>query len=110
MPNTNTYTMIGIFIIALVTFGTRVVPFLLFRQDKAVPKFIEYIGTYLPPAVMAMLIIYSVRNVEFNRPHFGAPEILAVFTVAIVHLWKNNYLFSIFTGTITYMILVQFIF
>lgn len=108
-PNT-IYTLSGIIIIALVTLGTRVAPFLFFRQDKPVPKFVEYIGAYLPPAVMAMLIIYSVRNVSISHFPFGIPEIIGILTVAFIHNWKNNYLLSIFTGTVVYMVMVQFVF
>lgn len=105
----NSYTLAAILVIAIVTFGTRYAPFLFFTQDKPTPKFVLYIGTYLPPAVMAMLIIYSVRNVEITNTPFGLPELISILVVGIIHNWKSNYLLSIITGTVVYMTIVQFV-
>ncbi len=109
MPK-NIYTALAIIIIALVTFGTRFAPFVFFKENKPTPKFVLYMGSFLPPAVMAMLIIYSIRNVKFLNFPFGLPEILGILAVGIVHHLKSNYLLSIITGTIFYMVLVQYIF
>ena len=104
------YTLSAILVIVVVTFGTRLVPFIFFGKDKATPKCIVYIGNYLPPAVMAMLIIYCLRNVKLFLFPFGIPEIIGIITVAILHIWKRNNLISIIGGTIVYMIMVQLIF
>ncbi|HEY8890851.1 MAG TPA: AzlD domain-containing protein [Clostridium sp.] len=107
--NTN-YTLIAILVMAVVTFGTRVAPFVLFGKNKPTPKYIVYLGNYLPPAVMAMLIIYCLRNVVLSRFPFGIPEVIGVATVAILHIWKRNNLASIIGGTVVYMIAIQLIF
>lgn len=107
--NTN-YALSVILVIAMVTFGTRVIPFIFFGKDKATPKCIVYIGNYLPPAVIAMLIIYCLKNVKLGAFPFGIPEVIGVITVALLHIWKRNNLASIIGGTAIYMIFVQFIF
>ena len=104
------YTLSAILIMAVVTFGTRVAPFIFFGKDKATPKYIVYIGNYLPPAVMAMLIIYCLRNIKLFMFPFGIPEIIGIIIVAILHIWKRNNLISILGGTVVYMIIVQWIF
>lgn len=106
----NSYTLIAILVIGIVTFAIRIAPFILFGKDKATPKYIEYIGNYLPPAVIAMLIIYCLRNVNISAFPFGIPEVIGVITVAILHIWKRNNLISIIGGTAIYMIAIQFIF
>ena len=104
------YTLTAILIMAVVTFCTRVVPFIFFGKDKATPKYIEYIGNYLPPAVMAMLVIYCLRNIKLFMFPFGIPEVIGIIIVAILHIWKRNNLISILGGTVIYMIMVQWIF
>lgn len=104
------YTLIAILIIAAVTFAIRVAPFILFGKGKTTPKYVTYIGSYLPPAVMSMLIIYCLRNVSLSRFPFGLPELIGIAVVALLHLWKRNNLISIIGGTAMYMIAVQFIF
>lgn len=109
--NVNTsYTLSAIVVIAFVTFVTRVAPFILFGQGKPTPKNILYIGNYLPPAIMTMLIIYCLRNVALSSFPFGIPEVIGVITVATLHVWKRNNLISIIGGTAIYMISIQVIF
>jgi len=109
--NVNTsYTLGAIVVIAFVTFVTRVAPFILFGKGKPTPKNILYIGNYLPPAIIAMLIIYCLRNAVFSSFPFGIPEIIGVITVAALHIWKRNNLISILGGTVIYMISIQVIF
>jgi len=106
----NDYLLIGILIAALVTFATRLAPFVFFGKNKQTPPYIHYIGTYLPPAIMAMLVIYSLRHLSFLTFPFGIPEFLGVLIVVGLHLWKRNTLLSILGGTVAYMLMVQIIF
>lgn len=105
-----TYSIIAIAVAAICTFATRLVPFALFGGKKEVPAVITYLGKVLPPAIIATLIIYCVRSVDFTASPHGAAEIIAIVVTALLHIWKKNTLISIGGGTILYMILVQFIF
>ena len=99
-----------IMVIAVITFALRAAPFILFSRSGKTPKVITYLGNVLPPAVMGMLILYCLRNVSVvDSPH-GLPELIAVATVVVLHLWRKNNLLSILGGTIFYMVLVQFVF
>ena len=69
-----------------------------------------YLGRVLPPAIIAMLIVYCLRGVSFSTPGGWVPQLLCVAVVAGLHLWKHNNLLSIFGGTILYMVLVQAVF
>lgn len=99
-----------IFLVALTTFATRVVPFLIFPKGKEIPGVIQYLGKVLTPAVIGMLVVYCLKSVSvFHAPH-GMPEAIAVFVTAALHVWKRNNLLSIGAGTILYMVLIQMVF
>ncbi len=104
------YSLIAILVAGIVTFAIRLMPFVLFGNGKTTPKYVNYIGNYLPPAVMSMLIIYSLRNVTLSSFPFGLPELMGILAVIALHLWKRNNLISIIGGTALYMIGIQFIF
>lgn len=99
--------------IALCAFGTmitRFLPFIVFRSDKPTPKYIQYIGNALPPAIFGMLVIYCLKDVSLLGGSHGIPEAIAIIAVIALHLWKKNMLLSIAGGTVCYMLLVQFVF
>ena len=99
--------LILVFIMALITFVTRALPFVLFDHGDHPPKAVLYLGRVLPPAV---LIIYCLKDVSFLSPGGWVPALLSCVVVILLHLWKNNDLISIFGGTILYMILIQAVF
>ena len=99
--------------IALCAFGTmitRFLPFIVFRSDKPTPKYIQYIGNALPPAIFGMLVIYCLKDVSLFGGSHGIPEAIAIIAVIALHLWKKNMLLAIAGGTVCYMLLVQFVF
>lgn len=95
-----------ILVVAICTFATRALPFLIFGGKKEVSPVIQYLGKVLPPAIMIILVVYCLRNINFFTGGRGIPEFLAIAVVAILHLWKKNTLLSIGAGTIFYMLLV----
>ncbi|HJA49569.1 MAG TPA: branched-chain amino acid transporter permease [Candidatus Agathobaculum intestinipullorum] len=99
-----------ILVAAVCTFATRVAPFLLFNGKKPIPPIVRYLGEALPPAVIALLVVYCVKNVNWLAAPHGAPELLCIAVTAVLHIWKRNNLLSIGAGTVLYMYLVQNIF
>lgn len=97
-------------VIALTTFATRAVPFLLFPSGKKTPRFIGYLGKTLPFAMIGMLVVYCLKGVAPMRYPYGLPELISLTAVVLLHLWKKNSFLSIGAGTVLYMVLVQFIF
>ena len=45
------------------TMATRYLPFLIFKENKKTPEYIQYLGKFLPSAVFGMLVIYCLKNV-----------------------------------------------
>lgn len=100
----------SIAVMAAVTFLTRALPFLLFDRGGEPPKLVLYLGRVLPPAIIAMLIVYCVKGVTFASPAGWLPTLLAGGAAILLHLWKGNDLLSIFGATALYMFLVQAVF
>lgn len=106
----DTQALILILIMAGITFLVRGLPFLLFPGSKETPPFILYLGKVLPYAIIAMLVVYCMKNVSVTRFPFGLPELIATAAIVAVHIWKRNTLLSIGGGTLLYMFLVQAVF
>lgn len=102
------YEILLISVIAILTFITRVLPFLVFK-NKSYP-IIEYLGDVLPYAIMAMLVVYCLRSVDLLSGNHGICEIIGVGSVILLHLLKRNTLLSIIGGTVIYMLCVQIFF
>jgi len=109
MPGTG-YALTVIAVVAAVTVSTRAVPFLFFGGNRPVPKIVIYLGRALPPAVIAMLVVYCLKDTAITAWPHGLPELIAAAAVVGLQAWKKNSLISIFAGTAVYMLLVQFVF
>ena len=105
-----TQQLITIGIVALITALTRFLPFLIFPASKPTPKYVSYLGKVLPPAVFGMLVVYCLKAVDVTVWSHGLPELIAVLSVAILHLSFKKTLLSIAGGTVVYMLLVQLVF
>lgn len=104
------YSLAIIAVCSAVTIFTRAFPFLFLRSGTGVSKYSVFLGQALPPAVMAMLIVYCLRNTTIVASPHGLPELLAVVAVVLLHKWKHNNLLSILGGTVVYMVLLQVVF
>lgn len=105
MVETSVY--LAIFVMAVANFLTRVFPFLFFVK-KEPPAIIIFIEKNFPPIIMTILIFYTLSSIDFKNELYGLKEFLAIGVTAFLHIRFNNYLVSIFIGTIFYMYLVQF--
>ena len=104
--NSSLYPALVIGVVAVVTWGLRAFPFLLFGK-KPLPKTVQYLGKALPPAIMTVLVIYCLRDTAFGSFPFGIPEIISCALVVILQIIKNNMYLSIIAGTVCYMILIR---
>ena len=107
---TPTQALASIAVMAAVTFLTRALPFLLFDHGDHPPRIILYLGSVLPPAIIAMLIVYCLKGVSFSTPAGWVPALVAGLAAVLLHLWKGNDLISIFGATVLYMAMVQGVF
>ena len=104
MSLTNVFIAIGI--MAFITFLTRVFPFLFFRNGQP-PEMILFIGKFIPPTLITILVVYCLKDIPLERLPYGFNELIAVLVVIVLHLKVGNPLVSIFGGTLLYMFLIQ---
>lgn len=104
--------MNAVFVIAvtaLVTMLTRFLPFAVFGK-RPLPRVVVYLGRVLPPAIMAALVVYCLKDIDMTAFPFGLAELISVAVTALVHLWRRNTLLSIALGTACYMVLIRTVF
>lgn len=106
----NGYVIATVVVAALITAGLRFAPFLIFGSGRKTPELVTYLGKVLPYAIMGMLVVYCMKDVSLTSAPFGIPEALGCIIVALLHIWKRNTLLSIGAGTVSYMLMVQFLF
>ena len=105
----NRTAVIAIAVMALITFGLRAAPFLLFTGEKTPGKRLLYLGRTLPPAVMGMLVVYCYKGTSFAELTGWLPGLLAGLFTALLQIRKRNALLSITAGVIAYMVLIRLI-
>ena len=110
MRLTTVQTLVILLAVAAGTQITRWLPFVLFPEHREPPKVVAYLGRVLPPAMMGLLVVYSLRSVDILSGSHGLPEAIAVAVTALLHLWRRSTLLSILAGTAVYMVLVQVVF
>lgn len=89
-----------------ITFFLRAFPFLIFRGERKIPSWLEVLGKNLPPAIMAVLVVYCLKDVRGNFSQTGIRQLIAGLVVAVTYKWKHNTLLSILVGTVAYMLLL----
>lgn len=104
------YTWCAVGIIAAVTILLRILPFIVFSNNRQTPKIIEKLGALLPYAIMGMLVVYCLKEVTFTSLSGFLPALISSVLVGVLYVWKRNTLISIIAGTVCYMILMQTIF
>ncbi|HCJ07333.1 MAG TPA: branched-chain amino acid permease [Lachnospiraceae bacterium] len=101
------YILVAVAVSAVITFGLRAFPFALFGGSRKMPETIVKLGKVLPATIMAVLIVYCVKDSLDNVIGTGIPKLIAVLTVAGSYKWKHNTFVSIAVGTLMYMVLLR---
>ena len=101
--------LIAIFVSAVITFGLRALPFLVFQEGKELPDQIKRLGMVLPSSIMAVLIVYCLKDVGDNFMADGLWKLIAAAITAVSYKWKHNTLLSIISGTAVYICMISVI-
>ncbi|MEE1066832.1 MAG: AzlD domain-containing protein [Acutalibacteraceae bacterium] len=107
---TDKHYWISLAIMVFVTALLRFLPFMVFGGKRKTPAIIEKLGRTLPFAVMGMLVIYCLKDVSFTAVSGFLPQLIGCLVTGLLYVWKKNTLLSILVGTVSYMLLVQFVF
>ena len=103
----NTHAMLIVLIAGIVTVALRVTPFIIWSGERKTPEYIMWLGNILPYAIMAMLVVFCLRNIDLGTVSSWAPAIIAVVVTGAIQAWKRNSIYSIIAGTVCYMVLIQ---
>lgn len=101
------YSILLVAVASLLTIFLRAVPFLLFSGSRKMPPIVKKITADLPPAIMAVLVIYCIKDSFSSFNYTTLATLIAVVVVVLLHLLKKNMLLSIFGGTAVYMICIR---
>lgn len=108
MADLHTWGLVAV--IASVTALLRFLPFVIFSDNRKIPKTIEKLSKILPYAIMGMLVVYCLKEISFGSVSGFVPALIACVVVGVLYVWKRNTLISIICGTLCYMVLVQVVF
>lgn len=97
-------------IIAVATLIIRFLPFIIIRNSIAERRYIKFLGDMMPYSMIALLVIYCLKDVNLIKYPYGIPELISIAIIIVLHILKRNVLISIGVGTVIYMFLVQVIF
>ena len=104
-----TELFITIAICSLTTIATRFAAFAIFPKGRKVPAFVSWLGKELPGAVMAMLLVYCLKDLSFGAAAGWTPAVAGMAATVALHLWKKQMILSIAGGTAVYMVLLRVI-
>lgn len=106
------YLLLAVAIMTAITAALRFLPFVVFKDPThaKAAKHLEYLGETLPFALMVMLVVYCLREVNFTDMINWVPALLASIATVGLYAWRRSTLLAILGGTVSYMVLVQAVF
>lgn len=96
--------VIMILVMAIFTFLTRAIPFLLFSGKRELKGFMKRLADILPLSMIAVLVIYCLKDTINQHTPQNLVTLFSCAVVCILHWFKGNTLLSIGTGTVIYMV------
>ena len=97
------HTILAIAVAVLCTLAMRALPFLFFRGKRTMPGWLSRLGDALPGAMMAVLVVYCLKDGFASPVRIGIPQAIGVLAVVASYKWKHKTLPSIVLGTAVYM-------
>ena len=101
-----TKLVLVILLMSAITFATRALPFIFFQNRKP-PRFLAMIEEQIPPAIMVILVFFSVKDAQISIWPYGMPQLAGIAVVIALQLWRRNPMLSILAGTACYMALIR---
>ena len=99
--------IIAIAVSAVVTFALRALPFIAFSGQRRMPKWLEDLGAALPTAIMAVLIVYCLKDIPTDYRTAAIPKLCGVIVTVISYKWRHSTIMGLAAGTAVYMLLLR---
>ncbi len=103
------HALIAVVLMTLVTFSLRALPFVAGSFLKRY-QWVASLGNFLPPAIMALLLMHSVNELSIQSNTAYWPEGISVALTLVVHFFWRKPLVSILSGTGLYVLLLHIFF
>ncbi|MBP5463585.1 MAG: AzlD domain-containing protein [Treponema sp.] len=87
-----------------VIFCERLFPFALFSRRNP-PPVVQFIARYIPSMVIAILVVYSLKDLDLQLWPFGIPSFAGIAATLLLNLIFKNYMLTIFGSTALFMVL-----
>ncbi len=106
---TTGYILAAVFIAAGITFLLRLLPFGL-KKALAGSELLDALSHWIPLGAVALLAIYAVAKINYSSFATAAPYLAGLVVTVGVHLWRKNMVLSMVAGTVTCVVLANWVF
>ena len=106
---TTGYILAAILVAAVITFLLRLLPFGL-KKALAGSELLDALSHWIPLGAVALLAIYAVAKIDYSSFATAAPYLAGLMVTVAVHLWRKNMVLSMVAGTVTCVVLANWVF
>lgn len=106
---TTGYILAAILVAAGITFLLRLLPFGL-KKALAGSELLDALSHWIPLGAVALLAIYAVAKIDYSSVETAAPYLAGLVVTVGAHLWRKNMVLSMVAGTVTCVVLANWVF
>ena len=106
---TTGYILAAILVAAGITFLLRLLPFGL-KKALAGSELLDALSHWIPLGAVALLAIYAVAKINYSSVETAAPYLAGLVVTVGAHLWRKNMVLSMVAGTVTCVVLANWVF
>ena len=106
---TTGYILAAILVAAGITFLLRLLPFGL-KKALAGSELLDALSHWIPLGAVALLAIYAVAKIDYSSFATAAPYLAGLVVTVGAHLWRKNMVLSMVAGTVTCVVLANWVF
>ncbi|AZQ51180.1 branched-chain amino acid transporter permease [Burkholderia cenocepacia] len=94
--------------ISVVTIGLRYAPILLMKRLEK-NGYLRYLGECMPPGVMILLVLYTLKDKDVTRYPYCLPDLMALALSVLIYWKSRNALLAIGAGLASYIFAVNLV-
>ena len=106
---TTGYILAAILVAAGITFLLRLLPFGL-KKALAGSELLDALSHWIPLGAVALLATYAVAKINYSSVETAAPYLAGLVVTVGAHLWRKNMVLSMVAGTVTCVVLANWVF
>lgn len=103
------YVALCVFMGFLATYGSRILPLLLFKKASRKNETLAFIQKNMPLMIMVILVFYTLFNYDLSNFKILCNIIFSSFLALLLQVIFKNSLLSIFTSVASFMLISHFL-